>query len=206
MCSSDLVHVDLVGPLPVSAGYTHIFTIIDRSTRWPEAVPMRSTTAEACATALFQAWIARFGVPAVITSDRGTQFTSGLWAALCKLLNISRSTTTAYHPQANGLVERMHRRIKDALRAKAAGPDWSSVLPWVLLGLRTAPREDDSNSPAERVYGEQLALPGQFIAAADPPPPEFFRELRSTLAATPQVQHNIPADQQPDQQIGRAHV
>jgi hypothetical protein len=49
--------------------------------------------------------------------------------------------TTAYHPQANGLVERTHRQLKDALRARQAGVDWPAHLPWVLLGLRAAPKE-----------------------------------------------------------------
>ena len=76
------VHVDLVGPLPSSNGFTHLFTIIDRSTRWVEAIPMASTTATACAEALFSVWVSRFGVPAVITSDRGPQFSGSVWSAL----------------------------------------------------------------------------------------------------------------------------
>jgi IS30 family transposase len=79
------LHVDLVGPLPSSAGYTYIFTIVDRTTRWPEAVPLSATAAADCAQALLVGWIQRFGVPSTITSDRGPQFTSSLWAALCNL-------------------------------------------------------------------------------------------------------------------------
>jgi transposase InsO family protein len=63
---------------------------------------------------------------------------SALWAGLCSLLNIQHSPTTAYHPQSNGLVERFHRWLKDALRsgAAAADADWHDHLPWVLLGIR----------------------------------------------------------------------
>ncbi len=129
------LHVDLVGPLPQSAGMSYMFTMVDRTTRWPEVVPLSSTTAADCAQALLTGWIQRFGVPSIITSDRGPQFTSAVWAALCSLLNISRATTTAYHPQSNGIVERFHRRLKDALRARAAGADWVKHLPWVLLGI-----------------------------------------------------------------------
>jgi hypothetical protein len=145
------IHVDLVGPLPESEGFTYLFTVIDRTTRWAEAVPLRSTAAADCAHALFRGWIARFGVPAAITSDRGSQFTSALWAALCGLLNIQHVQTTAYHPEGNGLVERFHRRLKDALRARCAGPRWLEHLPWVMLGLRAAAREDSGISPAQSV-------------------------------------------------------
>ncbi|MBM3938844.1 MAG: DDE-type integrase/transposase/recombinase, partial [Sphingomonadales bacterium] len=130
------LHVDLVGPLPPSGGFTYLFTIIDRATRWFEALPVATITAADCASALFTGWITRFGVPSSITSDRGAQFTSTLWSSLCKLLNIQHISTTAYHPQGNGLVERQHQRLKDALRARASGPAWIQDLPWVLLGMQ----------------------------------------------------------------------
>ena len=53
------LHVDLVGPLPASQGITYLFTIIDRFTRWPEAIPIPDAHASTCATALVQHWIAR---------------------------------------------------------------------------------------------------------------------------------------------------
>jgi hypothetical protein len=121
------IHVDLVGPLPPSRGHTYLFTIIDRTSRWPEAIPLQSITAADCARALFAGWVSRFRVPATITSDRGAQFMSALWAALYSLLNIKHSPTTAYHPQSNGLVARFHRRLKDALRSRAAAASSSSI-------------------------------------------------------------------------------
>jgi hypothetical protein len=93
---------------------------------------------------------------AVITSDRGAQFTSSLWAALCGLLNIQHNQTTAYHLQSNGMVERFHRRLKDALRARCAAANLVDHLPWVLLGLRAAPREDDGSTPTQEVFGTPL--------------------------------------------------
>jgi Integrase zinc binding domain len=63
------LHVDLVGPLPTSAtGFRYIMTIIDRSTRWLEAVPLVNLDAATCADSLIAGWISRFGVPSVITT------------------------------------------------------------------------------------------------------------------------------------------
>ena len=91
--------VDLVGPLPVSAdGFLYIFTIIDRTTRWLEAVPLKEMSAATCSQVFFSHWVSRFGVPATVTSDRGTQFTSDTWQKLCKRLGIEHVTTTSYHP------------------------------------------------------------------------------------------------------------
>ena len=64
------IHVDLVGPLPSFRGFTHLFTIMERTSCWPDAVPMSLTSAEDCARALVSCWIFMFGVPAKIASDR----------------------------------------------------------------------------------------------------------------------------------------
>ncbi len=179
------IHVDLVGLLPPSRGHTYLFTIIDRTSRWPEAIPLSSITAADCARALFAGWVSRFGVPATITSDRGAQFTSALWAGLCSLLNIQHSPMTAYHPQSNGLVERFHRRLKDALRSRASAADWHDHLPWVMLGIRASFRDDSEFSPAEAVFGSQLILPGQFVNTAESPSPSFLSDLQTTMTSRP---------------------
>ena len=136
------IHVDLVGPLPASRSYTYLFTIINCTTRWVEAVPLSATSTTDCAQALFKGWITRFGVPAVLTSDRGAQFTSDVCRAMCDLLGVDHVTTTAYHSEGNGMVERFHRSLKATLLARCSGGDWADQLPWVLLGLHTAPREE----------------------------------------------------------------
>jgi len=192
------IHIDIVGPLPMSANCNYIFTVLDRTTRWPEAIPLSSVTAADCAAALLQGWIQRFGVPDTITSDRGAQFTSAVWASLCALLSIQHIQTTSYHPQANGLVERFHRRLKDALRARAAGADWHAQLPWVMLGIRSAWREDAQFTPAEAVFGSQPVLPGQFLSAPEPPAAEFLRDFQGLLAGRVPLQpahHCLPKPQ-----------
>ena len=170
------VHVDIVGPLPVSAaGSRYLLTVVDRTTRWPEAVPLRDITAVTCADAFAHSWVARFGVPESVTTDRGTQFSGAVWRCLCDTLGIHHIMTTAYHPQSNGLVERFHRQLKEALQARECGAGWEEHLPWVLLGLRAAPKEVSGVSSAEAVYGTPVALPGQAQTegglAVTPPPP-----------------------------------
>ena len=174
------VHLDLVGPFPPSReGHTHLFTMVDRATRWAEAVPLASTDVRACAEAFFRGWISRFGVPDNITTDRGAQFTSEVWAALCTRLGIVHHLTTAYHPQANGLVERFHRQLKESLRARAASLDWAEHLPWVLMGLRAAPKEDSAVSAAELVYGTPLTLPGEFLGTPELSQQEAVEKIRT---------------------------
>ncbi len=125
-----------------SDNFNYIFTIIDCTSKWMEAIPFPETSAAACAKALTFNWISRFGVPETITSDRGPQFTSTLWSQLCEMLNILHKQTTAYHPESNRAVQRLHRHLKDMLRACATAATWSEELPFVLLGLRVQLRKD----------------------------------------------------------------
>ena len=107
-----VIHMDLVEPLPASNGCCHLLTIIDRFSRWPEAIPLTNTDTTTVTRALLANWISRFGVPKEIISDRGAQFTSQLWTSVANALGVKHHTTTANHPQSNGLVESMHRQLK----------------------------------------------------------------------------------------------
>jgi len=88
---------------------------------------------------------------------------------LPKVLGVKLHRTTAYHPQTNGLCECFHRSMKAALRAGLTDGNWVDKLPWVMLGLRCAPKEDLQSSLAELVYGQTLRVPGEFIPAATVP-------------------------------------
>ena len=135
--------------------------MIDRTTRWPEVVPIADTTAETVLQTFLDNWVSRFRVPATVTTDRGAQFTSELWSQKLSRLGIGVSSTISYHPQANGMVERFHRTSKNALRcAVRTGESWARSLPWVLLGIRNAPTTDTASSTAEVIFGTPLRIPG----------------------------------------------
>ena len=147
------VHVDVVGRFPKDQGLRYVLTMLDRTTRWLEAIPIPDTTTDTILQAFINGWIARYGVPRTVTSDRGAQFTSRIWSGSLSKLGINATTTTAYHPQANGLVERFHRSFKNVLRcAASARTAWTRNLPWVLLGLGNAPRSDTATSAAEVTF------------------------------------------------------
>ena len=149
---------------------------------------MSSITAEECATALLHHWISRFGVPESIVTDRGRQFTSGLWTELGNLLGISRCRTTSYHPQSNGIIERQHRILKERIMSRASSSgsgSWLQHLPFVLLGMRSSIREDSQCSPSDLVFGAPLRLPGDMLSssASLPLASDFAARLRSVMTA-----------------------
>jgi hypothetical protein len=105
-------------------------------------------------------------------------------------LGIRHATTIAYHPQSNGVVERT--QLKEALKAKLLGPDWTAHLPWVLLGLCAEPRKDCGMSTAELLYGSPLALPTA-VFSSEAPAITLSRQMSSLL---PAVAALLPREQQ----------
>ncbi|KAG8187452.1 hypothetical protein JTE90_009523 [Oedothorax gibbosus] len=135
------VHIDIVGPLPPSQNNYYCLTMIDRFTRWPEAVAIPDIRAETVAKQFYATWISRFGCPERLTTDQGRQFESALFRALSQLLGIKKLRTSPYHPQSNGLIEEFHRPMKATLKAYDTS-EWAAALPTLLLGFRTAFKED----------------------------------------------------------------
>ena len=158
----DHVHIDIVGSLPYANGFRYLLTCVDRFTRCLEAIPIVDIRAETVADAFFSGWIARYGTPATITTDRGAQFESKLWDNLCNQFGIIRNRTTSYHPQSNGMVERFHLQLKAVIMAHESPNPWTITLPAVLLGVRSAVKERLGRSAAEMIYGTTLRLPGKF--------------------------------------------
>ena len=86
-----------------------------------------------------------------------------LWPQLLDMIGAKAAHTTAYHPQANGIVEQLHRQLKASLKAKLNTSNWFNELPLVLLGIGSALKEDIGCSAADMVYGQTLQLPGEFL-------------------------------------------
>lgn len=153
------LNVDIVGPPSVSHGFRYLFTIVDKYTRYPEAIPIVDTTAVSCARALLD-WVSKFGMCSTITSDRSRKFVSDTWTELWRLLGVEHTTTLAYMPQQNGLVERMHKQLKASLCAVLKNEEnWDTALPIMLLGMTASYKPDIACFSAELVFGEKLRLP-----------------------------------------------
>ena len=159
------VQCDLVGKLPPTIdGFQYLLTIIDCYTRHLEVVPLKDTSAKTVADTVIFHWVARFGCPAEITCDRGSQFKPNLLAKVCNFLGCKLNVTCSYSSQCNGIIERTHRTLKAAIKAQKNPKDWLQNLPWVLLALRATPKSDHDVSSAQLTLGTTLRLPGQFFS------------------------------------------
>lgn len=190
------IHIDIVGPLPPSRGYKYCLTIIDRFSRWSEAIPVTTISAETIAKHIYEQWMTRYGVPERITTDQGRQFESDMFKRLTQLTGTKHWRTTAYHPAANGMIERLHRQIKTAIKCHETEA-WADILPTVMMGIRASWKEDLKATAAELVFGENLRLPGQFLSNQKTKitsQQDYVEQLRKIMQKLqPQIQrHGLP--------------
>ena len=156
----EVLAFDLVGPFPKAKnGYRFVLTAICMGSKWPEAIPLKSQTARAVASGMLEIF-ARTGIPLQLLTDQGSQFLGSLVTHLCKDLRIDQLKTAPYHPECNGVVERMHGTLVPMLtKASQLGLDWVEQLPFALFALRSAPNRDTSFSPYQLVYGHRVRTP-----------------------------------------------
>jgi transposase InsO family protein len=99
--------LDIVGPLTETTfGNKYILTFQDDLSKYLMAVPIPQQDAETIAKAFVLNVVLKFGAPAQILTDQGSNFLSDLFRNVCRLLRIKKVQTTAFHPESNGTLER----------------------------------------------------------------------------------------------------
>ena len=154
------IAVDIVGPLPKGkGGAEHILTVLCMASRWPEAIPHRKITARGISEAMMPVF-SKIGLPLQILSDQGSQFNGKLAKDVCKLLQIERVRTTAYHPQTHWMIEWFHGTFESMLtKAVDLGLDWIGQIPFALFAIRQSPCKTTGFSPFKLVYGRNVRTP-----------------------------------------------
>ena len=112
----DLLHVDFTSIETTlepnqSSRVANIFVFQDHFTKHVLAYVTPDQTAKIIPKFLYQGYISIFGAPARLLSDGGANFMSSVISKMCKVLGIKKLQTMPYHPQTNGLVERLHQMI-----------------------------------------------------------------------------------------------
>lgn len=146
-----------------------------------------SIEAEKVADVFVHHFICRFGTPDILHTDQGRNFDSALIKAMCKLLGIKKTRTTAYHPQSDGLVERFNCTFLNLLKYDAS--NWDLHLPLLMLAYRTSVQESNGYTPFQLVFGRDVRLPIDVMVGLPPhsSPTELHKyalELRLHLDRT----------------------
>ena len=161
-----IIAIDIMGSLPESwQKNSCVLVMADYFTKWLEIFAIYDQEAGIVAQKLVDEVFFRFGIPEQLHCDKGKQFEGNLIKEICKILNISKSRTTSYRPQGDGLVERCNRTLQDmiAITISEHPFDWEEALPKVQMAYNTSAHSTTGYSPFFLMYGREARLPVDIV-------------------------------------------
>ncbi|XP_062537956.1 uncharacterized protein K02A2.6-like [Armigeres subalbatus] len=145
-------HVDLAGPFLD----TYFFIYVDAFSKWPDVQICKSITAESTVN-MCREIFSKFGIPSVLVSDHGVQFTSEAFQQFLKMNGVVHKMGAPYHPATNGQAERYVQIIKQKLKAlKCSKSQLNLELCNILLTYRKMIHPSTGKSPSMLVFGRQI--------------------------------------------------
>ena len=157
------VHLDILGPInPRSkSGSAYILVMVDQFTKWVELAPLPAQNAELTAGAFLKHFVSTFGCPLEVHTDQGRNFESDLFQAFCKVLEITKTPTTPYHPASNGQVEVFNRTILQMIRAYVSRgvKDLDEHLPLISMALHSMKNRSTGFSANMLMLGREVIQP-----------------------------------------------
>jgi hypothetical protein len=165
------VSMDFVVHLPVTpSGHTAIMVCVDRLTKMVRLAACHdSSTAEEVARLFLNKVVAAHGMPVDLVTDRDSRFTSKFWIALCDMMGMHSSMSSAFHPQSDGNTERVNRVMEDMLRSVVASDqsDWDTHLGLVEFAINNAYHESIKATPFLLNYGRHPHTPISSVIKRD---------------------------------------
>ena len=201
---TQIMAVDLLGPLPESnSGNSYVMVVGDYFTRWMEALPIPNQEAQTVAIRLVDEVFLRYSVPEQLHSDQGRQFESELLTKVCKLLNIRKTRTTPYHPQCDGLVERLNRTLLDMLAtcSKEHPFNWEQHIRKACMAYNTSIHPSTGFTPFYLMFGRQARLPVDTMFGTSKPESQSPNEYAATLKKQLTSAFDLAREQ-----MGRQHM
>ncbi|KAG1461513.1 hypothetical protein G6F56_005713 [Rhizopus delemar] len=142
-------------------GERYMLVLMEYLSKWVVAVPLKSFDASSIVQVLLYEVVLKYGLPARLISDNGSNYIAEAMGMVCQRLGISRSLTSVEHPQSDGLVERLNRTLKTSLGI-VTGQDsktWAQHLPFVVFAYNTAKQASTRFSPFQVMFGRSATLP-----------------------------------------------
>ncbi|UYV77009.1 hypothetical protein LAZ67_14002807, partial [Cordylochernes scorpioides] len=152
------VGMDLLGRFPKSDnGNKWIIVCTDYLTRFAVTKALSTGEAKEAAKFLMEDVVLKHGAPREIITDRGRVFQSKLIAELTNQCSSIHRFTTAYHPQTNGLTERLNKTLANmiAMYVSVEQKDWDVILPYVTFAYNTAKQDTTGFTPFKLIHGRE---------------------------------------------------
>ena len=158
--------IDVMGELPLTTdGNKCILVVMCYFTKFVHIIPIPDQTAKTVATAMVKEVFTRFGLCRFLHSDRGTNFLSEIFSETCKLFGVERTATTPWHPQSDGMVERMNRTLGSLLRVfgDQNQDSWDTLLPLCALAYNASRHASTHYSPNFLMFGRDFRVPLELV-------------------------------------------
>ena len=157
----ELITIDFLHLEKGSGGNEYILLIVDHFTKFVQAYPTRNKATKTVAKHLYDDFILRFGIPTKILSDQGGEFESKVIHDLSALAGVSKIRTTPYHPQTNGLCERMNRTLLHMLRTlpETMKSQWPSMVNKLTHAYNCTKHSSTGFTPFRLMFGREPILP-----------------------------------------------
>ena len=144
----------------LKSGNLYILTIQDNFTKYSLAIPLPNHQASTIADAFVKKLICIFGSPKGVLTDQGRDFLSNFLKRLAKRFRIKQFRTTAFHPQSNGSLERLHHVLGEYLKQFVAkNSEWDDWLELAMFSYNTSVHEGIKCTPYELVFGKLAREP-----------------------------------------------
>ena len=159
---NEVVQIDHQKIFITARGYNQALVMIDHFTKYAEAAPCMTASAEGTCDHLINVWTARRGCPITFKSDNSKAFVGDLTKKLTKRSQVAQGHLTTYHLQTNGLVDRQNRTLVSMLRVYCSSNmvDWDRCLPQVMGAYNTRQHSPTGISPHMMLTGhEKILLP-----------------------------------------------
>ncbi|GAU46380.1 hypothetical protein TSUD_280790 [Trifolium subterraneum] len=154
--------MDILGPFTRgNLQCRYLIVGVDYFTKWVEAEPLLEITSFRILRFFKRDILCRFGIPQVVVTDNGTQFTDKTFHEFLAKINSKNHFTSVMHPQTNGQAEAVNRVILRGLRRRLgdAKKQWVEELPHVLWTYRTTPHSTTGETPFRLAYGTEAVIP-----------------------------------------------
>ena len=166
------VNIDMIGPLTVGKGkdqkQLNALTMINLATGWFEVAPVEVINSDSCQAAFDDYWLNRYPRPEFIGFDNGKEF-KAVFKEMQKNYGLKKKPSTNYNPQSNGIVERVHQVLNDALRTFELDEleldpvrPWDRFLSMVAFAVRSTYHTTLEATPGQLVFGRDMLLPVKF--------------------------------------------
>ena len=162
----DRIGLDIIGPLPQTKRRNKYLLVVgDYFTCWMEACPFPQQNAEMIADKLVNEFISRFGVPLEVHTDQGRNIYGKFFAEICKLLETTKTRTTAYHPASNGMIERFNRTLGSMIKSfvNANASNWDLYVNLLLAAYRSNPHPATGFTQNCMMLGREINIPKNIL-------------------------------------------